>query len=389
MSMSKPISILIWGPGRGHNITYALDYFDSNDKDKAIVYFLTQKYSFQNNYNKLITIDYYHPNKILRRFKLFWELLKIRKIDILYIQGETTLIDLFIIVVFGKFRKRIFNVWSEYVIRKISGENASGKFYRLIFNRIDLIHCNWYSTFNKLVLQIPDYISKSIVLPWGLKPSFFVEAPPQTDFIKNFVGEIEQYATVILNLRSVADYNAIEVLLDALLIVKKLNKEVYDSTVLLFWHGNNVDDNKEKYILSFIDNHSLQKHVKYVNHPFVPESDISYLIKNADIIVNLVKHDQLSTSVLEAIYLKKDQLMSDIEPYRILNEKYNFNLKFVGLKPELVAEEIVSLAAKHRHGQNKNDDDIKLKRSEIVKNEFSMKNNFDNIYNQFSQLLEK
>jgi hypothetical protein len=383
--MSQLSSILIWGPGHGHNITHILEYF--NTKNTVEVYFLTQQYSFRDKYNNINIIDYYLKNKFFKRVYLLFILLRIKRIDILYIQGESTVYDLFTVSYFGKFRKKVYNVWSENIINKILNRKFTGKIYKLIFNRFDLIQCNWHGTYNKLVNHMPYYSKKAIVQPGGLKPSFFIETPPQSDFIKEFVKKLAGYKSVLLNLRSIADYNAIEVLLHAFLRVKGLNKEVFDSSILIFWPGNNVDPEKRRYINLFINKYKLHNNVKYVDHPFVPDSDIRFLITNSDIIVNLVKHDQLSSSVLEAIYLEKDQLLSDIEPYRILNSKYDMQLNLLELEPNVIADEIISIIISNLNKNLINGCyNHKMVNKSIVFEKFSLNRNFDKMFKYMSKL---
>lgn len=370
------LSILIWGPGRGHNISLILTEFNKCKNISTTM--LTENYSFKNiDFPRISVVDYFHKSKYLRRLNLLWKLIFLPKSDVLYIQGNSSLYNLLIVILFGRYNYCVFNIWSQSVILNMSGRNIKSALYRFIFKKINKIQCAWYGAYNLLTQINPSIAKKSVVLPWGLNNVFFAEKPVNSDFLKNILNDINEFKFILLNNRSIANYNAIEELLQSIVIIRDINPEIYEDILLLFWVGNNIDADKRQYIQSFIIDNNLHKHIMYVEHPLVSESDLRHLIENSHVIVNLVRHDQLSTSILEGLYLEKDMLCSDIEPYRLLNNKYNLGLNLLELDPISIANEIIKIA--NRQHRNSQDKLLYEKRKNVVIQHFSMKTNFKKI----------
>lgn len=339
------LSILIDGPGRGNNVSLILD--ELNKTDKFEIVFLTENYSFSKEFfSKISVIDYWHENKLYRRIKLIYKLIFLKKVDILYILGGSSLYNLLLIVLFGKYKKLVFNIWSEYIINDLNNNNFKGFSYRFILRKTNKILCNWYGTYKLLNSKMPELKNKAIVLPWGLPDSYFLKQPIKSSFILEFLNKIPTNKIVLLNTRSISEYNNIEELLESLILIKKRNGTIFTKLLLILWHGNNVDINKENYIYSFISKNQMHNQIWYIKHPFVSNTDIRHVIERSHIILNLVKHDQLSISILEGLYLGKEMISSDIEPYRILNSKYNLKLNLIENTPKKIAEEIEAVTSR-------------------------------------------
>ena len=369
----KKTKLLITGPGSGHNIIKSLDFL--NNCESFDTYFLTKSYSFDNRFKRIRIIDYYHPNKYFRLIKLFLKVIFMPRINILYMQDNMGY-DFFILRWFLRYDKLIFNIWSEYIIDRLKEKGLAGIIARTHLNNADFIICTWHGTYNKLLLTDKSLGTKAKVLPRGLLNSFFNDEDIKSDFMKNLLNKISDDRFVLINMRSFSDYNAIEVLLDAIALIKKLDVLVFEKLLLIFWHGNNVDKENLNYIHRFIRGNKLENNVWCVEHPFLPESDIKQLIMRSNIVVNLVKHDQLSSSILEAMFLEKDLLCSDIEPYRILNDKHETKLNLINIDPKIVADEILRLRYANIAGNQI--DDLKKHRKSIVEQYFSASKNQKN-----------
>lgn len=332
---AKQHSITIVGPGRGHNISLLLNNFSYN-KSRIINYFGV----FLLDAESFFVINFYnykHRNKILQWFKRLYLSIIIPKAKVLYIQDGIVPYDYKLLKTFKKFEKMVFNVWSEY---NIPDSNSKGsEFKKRIMKDADIIQCNWHGTADRIKMLYPEYTNKTVVLPWGFPKAFFagIKVEELHGFTRDFTEKIKKYRYSFLNMRSIADYNAIEELLDAAVVLKESNNEVFEDCLFVFWPGNNVSEKIKDDILIYIERHNLQNNVWYVEHPFLPNQDIKYIISSFDFIVNLVKHDQLSTSVTEAMFLEKELLCADIKAYKYLNDIYDLRLRLIELTPTAIA----------------------------------------------------
>jgi len=382
--VKKKFSVLIYGPGRGQNISIILEQFNNCLNIKSTI--ITQKYFLQQDrFANIKVVEFFNSNKILKRIIQVWKLFTLKRRDILYIQGGTSPLEVFLLVVFGKYRKLVFNVWGEAVVNKLSSHNLAACIYKFIFNKSDIIQCNWNRTYNILIAQNPRLSQKAIILPWGLSGKFLNAKPIQTEFVKDFLNKIPAGKIVMLNMRSISEYNEIEKLLHSISILKDRKEEFFENLLLVFWPGNNTDIKKEKYIKAYIQNHDLNDHVWYVEHPFLPDADIRNVIERSDIVMNLVKHDQLSYSILEAMYLKKEMISSNITPYKIFNEQYNLQLSLVENKSEAIANEIKTIAGRVKAKQQ--DNKLLEYRKNVIKTNFFMDKNFMEIISMFERIL--
>ena len=129
----------------------------------------------------------------------------------------------------------------------------------------------------------------------------------------------------------------------------------------------------------------MHQNIWYYQHPFLPDSDIGHIISASDVLVNLVKHDQLSTSIIEALYLDKELICSDVEPYRILNDKFNLRLNLLKSDPLTVSNEIIRII---KLDKNKPDKGLLAHRKNIVKEHFDIDNNFTKVFEMFYDMFK-
>lgn len=361
----KKVKLLLTGPGRGHNITYTLGFL--NNCSSIETYFLTSNYSFNKDaFPNIHVIDYYNTNKFIRILKLSWKCLSLHRFDILFMQSDIGYY-VYILKALVRFNKFVFEIWSEPIINNLSSKGFVGNISRAHLHSADVIVCNWYGTYNNLQSLYPVLSLKSIVLPWGLRRYLLETHEIQSIFLKNVLNQIETDRFVLLNMRSLSDYNAVEIFLQAILIVRERNFEVFKQLYVVFWHGNNVDPVKINFVKDFILDNNMERFAWCDEHPFLAQSDIKHLLMRSNAVVNLVKHDQLSTSILEAMYLKKELLCSNIEPYRIFNERYAAYLTLLDNDPNAIANEIIRLVL-NRADVNASEELLNYRKSIIDEN---------------------
>jgi hypothetical protein len=378
------ISVLLFGPGRGANISTILEYFNDNKRISASL--IAQEWDFpDNDFANISIIEYYHSNKLLRRIRLLFKLISLPRFDILYIQGGTVIYDLIIVFLFGRYRKSVFNIWGEAIINYMSKKSIQGYLYRRILKRMTRIQCNWYGTYNLLIEQDQHFIKNSIVIPWGLKSSFINNKLSISDFMKGILERIPSQKIVLLNMRSISEYNGISSLLRAISLIKVRNNDLFQKILLIFWPGNNIDEQIRDYILKYIKDNDLGNHVWYTEHPYLPDSEIRCLIERANIVLNIVKHDQLSISLLEALYLKKEMIITDIAPYKIFDEKYSLKLPLTRNDPDSIAYEVIKVVS--RVLNNQENKQLAEYRKSIIESNFIMKKNYNSIMKLFEEIL--
>ncbi len=359
------------GPGYGANIETIIRSLTITNSFKITLF--TNEYKFDNNqYPLLSVITYGHPNKIVKRFTMIKKMINTQKYDILFILGGTNLYETIPAICLFKYNFLIFDIWSES-IPKILGNKSKyfiRYFYRTIMNKCNIIICSWEGTYNKLLKNYPKVKKKTYILRLGIGDSITQEQPIKTEYAQQYLNTLPKDKIIFLNQRSISEYNALELQVEALKYIVENYPFIADDILFIIWQGNNFDKSLYNRIIQYIKDNSLENIIKIILHPYLPESDIAHIIKSADVIVNLVYHDQLSKSIIETMYFKKQGLLSDIEPYRILNEKYDTKFNLTKLNSKKIAEEIIHLYYLCKSSEK--DIDLLDRRKRVVEQYFNL-----------------
>ncbi len=375
--------IIILGPGRGHNMSLALNNLARTSN--YTVYYFGAFYLDKNQFPSISVYNYRSQYSMVQWFYRVYFALIIPKSDVLYILGDAVPYDFYLLSLLGKFRKLVYNVWSQ---NNIPGRNAISKFQSTLFKKSDAIQCNWYETAEKFEEMYPEYAAKTFIIPWGM--SYIWESLSNREeiqpFTSNLISQISDYKYRFINVRSIAPYNAIEEFLQAIVQLKQTRQRIFSQCLFVFWPGNNVVKSIEEHIIQQIKNHNLGKNVWYLEHPFLPDKDISTILNAFDFVVNLVKHDQFSTSIIEAMVLEKELLCSRIPPYENLNTRFGLNLPLTELTPESITELTIQLIENKNHkGAYK----IFEHRKQWVFNSLSSENFLNNLNQMLTKILQK
>lgn len=383
---NKKISILLLGPGHGNNIDSLLDLLFLSSEFRITL--LTSKYGFdKSKYVSLQVVEFRHANRIVQRLRIIRNLLRMKQHDFLVILGGSNLFEVIPVVLFAKRKKTIFNIWGETIPQLLGKNGIKATIYKQILKSVDAIFCNWYGTRNIIVENAPYLEFKIYIQGWGLSRDFTEQKPIVSDFTADFLKSMPENKCVFLNMRSIDYYNEIDKILAALLILKNSYPSYFERVLCVFWHGNNVIDGLQKKILDFIELHGLKEHLWCVKHPFVPSSDIRHIVDRADVVVNFVNRDQLSGSVLEGMFLKKQLIMSDIRPYRILNEECKTGIKLIPVTAAAFADEMMLIMDQLSNGNI--DDELLDFRKCVVEKRFTRANNVAAIAAKFNEILSK
>lgn len=362
------IKLLLFGPGYGNNMFIMLKQL--NYSNLFEINLITSSYlgsTIESSVSKVYEIG--HKNKMIRRIKQLLIMIQIPKHDILVFLGGGNLFEVLPAMILLKRHKTVINIWSEYVPKVLGERSATGIIYRMILNKIDLIWTNWHGTAQLIERYAPFLTSKTVVQGFGLDIEFMSENHIVSQFTKDFLHRISSNKVVFTNMRSISNYNAIDIILQACLVIKNEHPKSYSKMLIIFWHGNMIDNEIMLKIKGHIKKYGMQDTIWCVQHPFLPYSDIRHIVKASDVIMNYVYHDQLSVSMLEAMYLKKTIIASDIEAYRLLNEMYDVDLQLT----KLTVNDLVNKMLQCIDSNNKKDVEyIRLldKRHNVVNNRF-------------------
>ena len=366
----------MFGPATGHNIRPFLDFFSNHSE-----YRLSLVYSGNNDIenNNLSTINYFKLSKSL--LVIFQLIKKIRQTEgIIWHQGGYNTFELLLTYLFKK-RKTLFiiNVWGEHVPNIAKTKTLQGRMFKFFYKKCDIISCLWYGT--KKILD--DFIEpkKVVVLLWGLENTYFSEEEQELkDFTRNFINEIPKDKTTFFYPKSFTESSNHDGIIDAARILK--NRGV-DNFVVYFWTGNITRGGYEQTAKDKIKANNLDENIKIVYHDFLPFYDIIQIWKSMNVGLQIVKNDQLSTTFLEPLILKKEMLVSDIYPYQKITEHYpKLNLHLTINKPEVLADEMNELINGKRTSATTLEN-----RKKIIEKEFNFEKNIQKMLDFYQELI--
>jgi glycosyltransferase involved in cell wall biosynthesis len=359
------------GPGYGHNIEPWLIHFQKSQEHE--LFFLTEEFKFDREAFSAIEVLELKP---VQRLPQTLARLRQSTFDVLYIHGAYwPLLTLFILK-WTKYRRAVVNIWGQTIIeRSQHGSYRDRKSYKSVFEATDLIFCNWLGTKNQLERYYPNLSGKTILRPWGLHEDWFREdLPPEpTDFTKTFLADIDENATVCFWPKSPTRQTRFDVVIAALDSIRSTDSDLLDGFVLFIWLGNVEDKEYRSELEGMIKDLRLEDRVIFVDHPYVPFTDIAHIWKRADFGVNIVDLDQLSTTILEPMLMGKEVLLSDIEPYRVLNTAYDLGLSLVSNTVDEVASRLRRIITNDKPL----DQTLIEHRKQVISTEFRFSRNLD------------
>ena len=363
------------GHGKGSNIQQWLDWFQFNQCYYHLTY-LTFSFSFdRSTYNKinvkLISKSIYGYLKII-------QLLRKEQFDVIYIQGLYDFKVHLLLLIFGRTKFKILNIWNNVNYKKAL-QGWSRHAYRYILHRVDRIHFNWYNTHDRFTNIFPSLKHKCAVYFWGLHGDFF-EGPDQpSSFTNAFLAGIPDHMTVALCPKSINKYNRFDTVISALGELKQSDNSLLKNFCFYIWTGNFIDLKILSEIRAQIGYFGLQNNVFIIEHPRLPFSDMIHIWNRADFSINIVDADQLSTSVLEPIYLNKDIILSDIDSYRYLNRHFALNIQLISNNPSDIASAIKTKLT------IKTDKAELSRRSKVIGDHFNFNENISKIIRSLEQ----
>jgi len=376
MTTSKT-RILMVGPGYGHNIEPWLDFFQARS-DRYELSFVCSEFKFDRE--RFSNIWIFQLGHFKRQLPSYLRFVRGSSFDILYLHGVYGWKAAVIHALLVKHKKCVINFWGESVIRKAKqAANFRDRIgYRILFSMTDYFFCNWYGTHDLFVQYFPNLQDKARITPWGLHKNWFInDRPSPHSFVKKFLRNISDDEIFVFWPKSVVKPVRYDLLIRAVAMLKSSElREKLEKLRVIIWLGNAVNKDLLQQYMKMLKKLDVEENIRFVEHPYVPFSDIYYMWQRSDFAINLVDNDQLSTTVLEPMLLRTDILLSDIVAYRYLNEKYDLHLTLVTHTVEDVAQGLARLIVA---GSCQEDHALLDYRSQVVREEFQFDRNVERI----------
>jgi glycosyltransferase involved in cell wall biosynthesis len=373
------------GPGHGHNIEPWLDFFQKR-QGRYRLSFLSSDFRFDKE--RFSNIDIIDTTSVRIKDLSF---LKFRRniYDILYIHGAYSWKTALRYCLFINYKKCVLNFWGEAVIRNAKkAERIRDRIgYRLLLSMVDYFFCNWHGTYDLFTRYFPKLKKKTHITPWGLQKDWFIKNRPEPcQFVRQFLSSINDDDTFVFWPKSILKPVRYDLLIQAVAILKSSEiKDKIQNLKIVIWIGNAKEDELLNYYREMIDNLGVKENICFVDHPYVPFSDIYYLWQRSDFAINFVDNDQLSTTVVEPMLCGKDILLSDITAYQCLNKLWDLKIKLVENTPEAIAEGLKKMIL----NLGKEDKDFLNSRREIVEREFQFDKNIEKIMEFLKDKIKK
>lgn len=363
------------GHGQGTNIQPWLDWFQ-HFSDKHRLTYLAFNFSFDRSKYDNIDIRIFFRS-ILGFLKII-QFLRKHHFDVVYIHGLYEWKVHLLLLIFSRTKLKLLNIWNNVNYLK-ARRNWSFLFYRFILQKVDRINFNWYNTHHNFIETYPYLKQKCMVCPWGLQSTFFDSEKPKSDLVSAFLNQIPDDVTVAFCPKSINKYNRHDLVISAISMLKHSDENLLQKFKFYIWTGNFVSEKIMKALKKQIKACALTDTVIIVKYPHVSFSDMVHIWKRTDLAINIVDVDQLSVSVLEPLYMKKDIVLSDIDAYRFLNEKLSLNLTLTKNDPTDIAQAIKQIMT-----QTVSDEE-RTRRRQIISNHF----NFDQNIKRLMQSIQK
>ena len=330
MKNEKLKIVMYHGRAAGHNIMPFLEYFNTR-KDIDFTFCYNEDRDF---YPDKLNIKFFkieaNPGSILKLNKLLND-----NIDIIWYHGGHSP---YIFALFQRLRssktKFIFNVWNEWILRRAVKKDFRASVYRWAIRKSDVLHCNWHGTAE--VVKELNLHQNVKVFYWGLHPEYFTTntLPPVEETIK-FFNWLPKDKTIFFFPKSISSSSRHD-------LVVKAGKILIDKGITNFkavlWLGNRSNEELETSYENLIGKLNVREYVDFYHHKFIPFNDIRLIWERVDCGLQIAVNEQLSTTFLEPQFFKKEIIVTDIEPYRIYNEKMGVNLPLIPLDENALAE---------------------------------------------------
>lgn len=362
--------VIMFGPGRGHNVARFFDYFNQKGIHTPLIYFF---YNLPDQYDisQFSKVTFYNAWNPLRLFAF------LKKENSLIWVHNWTQWPLLIFIYLFKAKKSylVFNVWSEPIPLLANTKTLKGKFYRWFFRRCNSVMCHWYGTYN-LVENVKGVNVQ--LLRWGMEEDRFQFSPSFSPSVEaeQFVNTLPKEKVKFFLPKSVHPDNNH-------LLVAKAVKDLVDKNiskfVVYFWQGNYVHEQALKEVEEFIEKEGLSEWVKIVSHGYLTNEDMHFIWNHMDVGINVINKDQLSTSFQEPMLYKKELIASDIKPYKLFEKKFELNLTLISISKQAICNRMEKII----NGQRSTNEELENRKC-VIESHFRFDKNMPLLLQAFS-----
>ena len=351
-------TILVVGPGKGHNVESKLNSLNNNTFFNVYFVGIGLDKSFIGKYQNISYTNvtrthiagYGFPllNILILVLKTLWILFS-KKIDLVYFLGLNGYQAAPIL--FFKPRRILsaYEIWSSSILDYAArNKGPLSLCSRYVFRKLDYVCQYWWNVRERFVFIFPQYESKFLMYQLSYEDTFFSDEKhvAQSDFVKRFLAGIPDDEIVCFWPRSFNSSNNHVLVLDALGVIKQETPELLEPFKMYLWVGNVNDATSYNNIKVAITRNDIEKNVQIVKHPFVPRDDVFAIEERSDFFVNIANDDILSQYVMEMICSCKPFLLSNLRTFQFLNEKYGLNIELIDNSVTIIADRITDILKK-------------------------------------------
>ncbi len=360
----------MFGPAKGHNVKRFLNYFqDSSEHQLSYFYFTKPEHYDLGAFDRIRWIPYYRPFLLIRALR--------QPFDLLWVHNWTPLPVLLMILFFRRKDVPInFNVWSEPVPLMALSNSLKGRFYRFFFRRCRTVQCTWFSTYDH-VRRIPKV--RPVLLRWGMEEGWFQEddRAPYEEESRSFLNGLPADKMRFFFPKSLGSHNRHDLIIEASAL---LRKEGYENFIVYFWLGNHNPPGTLRGYRERVAAYDLEGTIQFVEHSFLPLQDIKAIWKAMDVGLQILDKDQFSTSIQEAMLLKKELIASDIPSYRKFQEHFDLDLDLIPNRVDELASRMKTLL----HGKQTSEKELE-KRKAVLEKEYRFEKNMERMLTAFQK----
>lgn len=349
------------GPAYGHNILPFLEYFNDSNHELTLLY--SGKNTFANAFSKVCFVQRNRSKLISQYLKIF----RTQEYDLIWYHGGYSYLDVALIILLKRKSLKInLNLWGEAVPKNALKNSVKGMIHRWIFRKAEFVQCNWISTYNLInKIKCPGVFLN----PWGLSEGFFTDTQSDVSAeTKKFIQSLPATEFKIFWPKSILPVVRHDLIIEA---AKLLREEDIKNYKIYFWLGSINDKELLEKHKSLVNQYGLSENIIFVDHEFVPFTDMKQIWGYMDAGINFVDNDQLSAAVLEPLVYGKETILCDIEPYEYLNKQMKLGLDLVPFN----SHNIASVLKQYISGEQTSHM-LKQERKLIIQNNFRF---YDNI----------
>lgn len=250
-------------------------------------------------------------------------LLKGNEYDTLVLQGNYTPKNNLRILDSIVYKTSILNIYGSDYIGKwdaLSSDLEERNLYYKVLENVDYIVVNWYSLYERFIVDFPEFNGKVLIMPWGINKEWWEKPKP----IKSIIGNTKKLS--FLSTRALHRYNNVDKVVEAFC---EAFPEPHEHTLRII-SAYGCDNQVLDKIKSTIRNYKMQNRIILEVDCWYEGESLIDLYDEADFNICFGEHDQLTISIVYALSRKVQNILSPIDSYA--------HLQSVGINSPIIAD---------------------------------------------------